>query len=353
MCGGKSAEHRVSLVSAKTILENLDRKKFVFELVFIDTRGRWLKADAKLLAGKVETKEKKIAVGGKALAAGASKHLAAPRSRPDVVFPALHGPMGEDGTVQGLFELAGVPYVGCGVLGSAVGMDKEATKKLALQTGIPILPYRAAHNIEQARQAAAQLGEYPLFIKPARMGSSVGISKVKSDADLDRAITSAFQYDDKILLEKGMEAREIECALLGDPWADDSDPLALKASICGEIVPQAEFYDYEAKYLNPGGARLVIPAGIPAEAMRQIQELGVKAFKTLDGYGMARADFLMDKNSGAVYFSEINTIPGFTPSSMYHLLWKASGLPLPELLNRLIELALRRHKTRSQLKTAP
>lgn len=351
LCGGKSAEHRVSLVSAKLILENLDKSKFSPELVFIDPQGRWLKADTKRLSGKVETKEKKITAGSKALAS--SEHLARPQTRPDVVFPALHGPMGEDGAVQGLFELAGVAYVGCGVLGSAVGMDKEVTKKLALQAGIPILPYRAAHNAQEARQAPAQLGGYPLFIKPARLGSSVGVSKVKSEADLEGAIATAFQYDDKILVEKGVDAREIECALLGDPWCEECDPLKLKASLCGEIVPRSEFYDYEAKYINPDGARLVIPAAVAAETMRQIQEWGVKAFQALDGYGMARADFLMDKTTGSIYFNEINTIPGFTPSSMYHLMWKASGLPLRELLSRLIELALRRHQLRSKLKTMP
>ncbi len=344
LCGGKSAERHVSLSSAKTILSHLDRRKFDPELVFIDPGGRWLKADAKRLSFKVEDGKKQITSRG----AQTPGRLWAQDRLPDVVFPALHGPMGEDGTVQGLFETAGIPYVGCGVLGSAVGMDKEITKRLALEAGLPVLPYVAARRLQEAEKALA-FG-FPLFVKPARLGSSVGVSKVKKAEELEAALKRALEFDDKAIIEKGIEAREIECAVLGDPWAEPSDPLSLKASVCGEIVPHAEFYTYEAKYIDENGAELLIPAPIGAETAAKIQDLSMRAFRALDGYSMGRVDFLLDKGTGAVYFLEVNTIPGFTPASMYPLLWKKSGLGTPELLTRLVELALRRSKARSLLK---
>ena len=350
LCGGKSAEHQVSLASAKLIVSELDRAKYLPELIFIDRRGRWLKADGKKLTGKVDAQENDIAAGSKALAP--AENLSGP-SVPDVVFPVLHGPLGEDGTVQGMFELAGVPYIGCGVLGSALGMDKEASKLLALKAKLPVLPYLSIHHAGEAKGAIKNLG-LPLFVKPARLGSSVGISKVKAPLELAAALKTAFQYDDKVIIEKGIEAREIECALLGDPWSDNPrDPLRLKASICGEIEPKAEFYTYKSKYLDPDGAKLLIPAPIPKETAQKVRELSLRAFCVLDGYAMARADFLLDKKTGAVYFNEINTIPGFTPASMYPLLWKASGIDTPKLLTLLIELALRRQHKRSRLKTSP
>jgi len=350
LCGGRSAEHRVSLVSAKQVLGNLDRKKYLPELVLIDSRGRWLKAEEKLLTGKFEVKEKDIAAGSKALTPA---ERLSDRGAPDLVFPVLHGPMGEDGTVQGMLELAQIPYVGCGVLGSALGMDKEISKLLCLRAGIPVLPCLAIRHPEQVQGAPKRLG-FPLFVKPARLGSSVGVSKVKKPAELPAALKTAFLYDDKVLLEKGIEARELECALLGDPWSEDpEDPLRLKASVIGEVVPGAEFYSYQSKYLDPEGAELEIPARIPAEASERVRKFSLLAFKALDCYAMARADFLMEKKTGEIYLSEVNTIPGFTPGSMYPLLWKASGVDTPELLNRLIALALRRHRIRSRLKTAP
>ncbi|MBI5631548.1 MAG: D-alanine--D-alanine ligase [Elusimicrobia bacterium] len=349
LCGGKSAERQVSLVSAKQVLSKLDRSRCEPELVLIDAKGRWLKADEKRLSGKVESDSNNLAAGTKAVIP--TEKLSSP-SRPDVVFPVLHGPMGEDGTVQGLLELAGVAYVGCGVLGSALGMDKEVSKRLALQAGLPLLPYRVIRRPSQGLAALRELG-LPVFVKPARLGSSVGVSKVKSEAELLAALESAFLYDDKVILEKGIEAREIECAALGDPWAEAEDPLALKASICGEIAPQAEFYDYKAKYLDPEGARLLIPAPLPQKTSDEIREMALAAFKVLDCYAMGRVDFLMDKHGGRVYFNEINTIPGFTPASMYPLLWQASGIETPKLLELLIELALRRGRARSKLKTTP
>ena len=315
LCGGRSAEHQVSLVSAKMVLAQLDRRRFDVELVFIDARGRWLAADAKRLTGRIGADVRALTSGARALSA--QDRLAPAGRRCDVVFPVLHGPLGEDGTVQGLLELADVPYVGCGVLGSAVGMDKEYTKRLAVLAGLPVLPYAAIRRPKQAAAAARSLG-LPLFVKPARLGSSVGISKVKKLAELPAAVAEAFRYDDKVVLEKGITAREIECAVLGDPWASDpEDPLRLRASICGEIVPNAEFYTYESKYLDPDGARLCIPADITKAQSKNVRELSLAAFRALDGYGLARVDFLMDKASGKVWFNELNTLPGFTPASMY------------------------------------
>ena len=349
LCGGKSAERRVSLVSAKFVLENLDRRKYIPRLVFIDRRGRWFEGDEKLLSAKVGLGETQAA----RLKGFPLDELFLSDRGPDVVFPALHGPLGEDGTVQGLLEVAGIAYVGCGVASSALCMDKELTKRLALAAGLPTLPFVALNDPDLAPGAAKRLG-LPVFVKPARMGSSVGVSKVKTGRELARAVREAFRYDDKIIIEKAIPAREIECALLGDPWrTNGNDPLALRSSICGEIRPTHEFYSYESKYLDPAGADLVIPAAIPPASMRRVRRLAEDAFRALDGYGMARADFLMDKRSGAVYFNEINTIPGFTSISMYPLLWKASGVPAPRLLDRLIRLALRRGLARSRLETTP
>lgn len=350
LCGGRSAERRVSLVSARLVFSKLDRARFAPELVYIDAEGRWLKAGERLLAATVQTGEPDVS--GLRVLTGEAR-LSPSSRRPDAVFPVLHGPLGEDGTVQGLLEVAGLPYVGCGVLGSALAMDKELTKRLAIREGLPLLPYRVVRDPRRAAEATARLG-LPVFVKPARLGSSVGVSKVKEGRGLAGAVREALRYDDKLVIEKGIEAREIECALLGDPWSPaGKDPLGLRASVCGEIAPNAEFYSYESKYLDPDGAKLTIPAAIGAKIARQVQDLALRAFRALDGYGMARADFLMDKRTGRVYFNEINTIPGFTGSSMYPLLWKASGVDTPELLTRLVELALRRHRARARLKTSP
>lgn len=351
LCGGKSAEHQVSLVSARTIVSNLPASGYDVQLVFIDPQGRWLTADSARLTAKVGADAKALASGGRELAA--AERLSPGGAAPDVVFPVLHGPMGEDGTVQGLLELAGLPYVGCGVLGSAAGMDKEITKRLASQAGLPILPYAVLHDPKLAPAAARTVG-LPLFVKPARLGSSVGISKVKTMRQLAGAVREAFLYDDKVILERGINAREVEVAVFGDPWSrDPKDPLRLQASVVGEITPNAEFYTYESKYLDPNGAALHIPADLPAALAGKVRELGLLAFRALDCYGMARADFLLDKKTNELWFNEVNTIPGFTPASMYPLLWKAAGVDTPKLLAGLVELALRRHKRRAALKTVP
>jgi D-alanine-D-alanine ligase len=317
LCGGKSAERQVSLVSARTVLQNLDARKYEADLVQIDAAGRWLRADPKVLTARVQAPGKDLAPASRALAPA---DRLSPRGRTaDVVFPVLHGTLGEDGTIQGLLEVAGVPYVGCGVLASALGMDKEVSKRVAQAAGLPILPYEALTDGARAAEAAARLG-YPVFVKPARLGSSVGISKVKRPEDLARAVKEAFKYDEKVIVEKGVEAREIEVAVLGDPAAPEGDASAAAASEVGEIVPNAEFYDYKAKYLDENGARLLIPAELPADRRREVQRLGLLAFRAHDGYGLSRVDFLLDKRSGTLHFNEIHTIPDCTSGSMYTLL---------------------------------
>lgn len=346
LCGGKSAEHDVSLVSAHTVVTNL-KGRCDFRLGLIDRRGRWFTADAKKLTGKIGHAK---ALWESAQETSVEELLRGPH---DAVFPVLHGPLGEDGTMQGLLEVFGAPYVGCGVLASSAGMDKELTKRLASQAGLPILPYAVLHDPKLALAAGRSLG-LPLFVKPARLGSSVGISKVKSWNQLAGAVREAFLYDDKVILEKGIVAREVECAVLGDPWSrDPKDPLRLQASIVGEIVPNAEFYTYASKYLDPKGATLSIPADLPAATAEKVRQISLRAFRVLDCYGMARVDFLLHKRTGQLYFNEANTIPGFTSGSMYPLLWKATGIDTPALLSNLLELALRRHRVRAALKAAP
>jgi len=351
LCGGKSAEHDVSLVSAKFIYETLDRARFSPELVYIDPLGLWRKAPPKILASRVAQAAARPRFSGRPLEI--ARELGDARRRPDAVFPVLHGPHGEDGTLQGLLDLFGVPYVGCGVFASAAGMDKEMTKRLAAEAGIPIAAYRVARSLEQARAGARALG-FPLFVKPARQGSSVGVSRAANPEQLAAAVKEALRYDDKILLEKAVpRAREIECAVLGDPALPAGHPLGLKASICGEVVPKTEFYSYASKYLDLDGSARYVPARISAAQTRRAQELSLAAFGAIDGYAMGRVDFLMDPKSGRVYFNEINTIPGFTSASMYPNLWRASGVPPKRLIERLIRLALRRGRARNNLLTAP
>ena len=268
----------------------------------------------------------------------------------DVVFPVLHGPYGEDGTVQGLLELANVPYVGAGVLGSAVGMDKAVMKTLFLARQLPVGPYIVVlrpewHDSMQAISARVtkELG-YPVFVKPANLGSSVGISKAKTASDLMTAMELALQYDRKVVIEAAVpEAREIECAVLGN-----DNP---QASLPGEIIPSREFYDYEAKYLDEH-SKTIIPAELPEAQVREVQRLAVAAFRAVDCAGMARVDFFIARRSGEIFLNEVNTIPGFTTISMYPKMWEASGVSYPELIDRLIVLALERHAEKQQLRTS-
>lgn len=349
LCGGKSAERLVSLVSAQCVVSHLDSKRFRVRLIHIGADGSWAEVAPKNLLAQTPAA---LHLGGAALTRlrrGARRvdpwALLSGLGRRDCVFPVLHGPMGEDGTIQGLLELTGAAYVGCGVLGSAAGMDKEATKRVAASAGIPQVPWAVARTPREAAAAAKRLG-FPVFVKPARMGSSVGVSKVKSPAGVAAALKEALRYDEKALVEKGVPVREIETAVLGDPWAPKGDRFELKASMCAEILPNAEFYDYKAKYLDPNGASFQVPAKIPAKTAARVREVALAAFRALDLYGLARVDFFVHKKTGAVYFNEPNTLPGFTPASMYPRLWRESGLPTKKLVETLVALALRRAASR-------
>jgi D-alanine-D-alanine ligase len=307
LCGGRSGEHEISLRSAESIMAGLDRAKYEVQRIFISPEGRWE-------PGPISPQP------------GANPGI-------DVVFPVLHGTFGEDGTVQGLLELADLPYVGAGVLASAVSMDKEITKRLLAERGLPVVEYV---TVTRERNDNFNL-PFPLFVKPANLGSSVGISKVKNCAELEAALKLARQYDRKILVERGIAGRELECSVLGS-----EQPVA---AIPCEIIPSREFYDYEDKYLLDA-AKLLVPAPLTPEQTAEIQKLAVEAYQAVDCEGMARVDFLLEASTGKLYINEINTIPGFTSISMYPKMWERAGVPFAELLDRLIDLALERHRTR-------
>lgn len=356
LCGGRSAERLVSLVSARCVASSLPAERFRTRLVHIGMDGSW----AEVPAAQLLREEPKALLGDPAavrrLRRGARRldpwGLLTSLGAKDCVFPVLHGPMGEDGTLQGMLELSGAAYVGCGVYGSAAAMDKEATKRVAEQAGLPQVPWAVSRTAKEAASAAKRFG-YPVFIKPARMGSSVGVVKVKGPAAVAAAMREALRYDDKALVEKGYPVREVETAVLGDPWAPKGDRFALRASICAEIAPNAEFYDYTAKYIDPDGARLLIPAPLPAQTAARVRELALAAFRALDLYGLARVDFFVHKRTGQVFFNEPNTLPGFTPISMYPRLWRESGIPTPRLVETLVALGLRRARARRRLSADP
>lgn len=355
LCGGRSAERLVSLVSARCVLAQLDPRRFHARLVHLGVDGSWAEwRPRRLLAENAGALYSAAALGR--LRAGAATRdpwaLLSSLRGDDCVFPVLHGPLGEDGTLQGLLELAGVAYVGCGVLGSAAGMDKEATKRLAASAGLPQVRWAVARTPREAEDAARRLG-CPVFVKPARMGSSIGVSKARTPDQARAALRAALRYDDKAVVEKGVPAREIETAVLGDPWAPAASRFALRASIIGEIAPNAEFYDYRAKYLDPDGARLLLPAPLPPRTTGRVRALALAAFRALDLYGLARVDFFVHRRTGAVYFNEANTLPGFTPISMYPRLWRQSGLPTRRLVETLLDLARRRARARRRLSPDP
>ena len=354
LCGGKSAERLVSLVSAQCVVANLDAKRFTVRLIHIGTDNGWVEVSPKRLLAETPGSLHRGGASVLRLRRNGVRvdpwKLLTSLGRRDCVFPVLHGPMGEDGTMQGLLELTGVAYVGCGVLGSAAGMDKEATKRVAQSAGLPQVPWAVVRTPREASAAARRFG-FPVFIKPARMGSSVGVVKVKGPSGVAVALREALRYDDKALVEKGIPAREIETAVLGDPWAAKGDRFELKASLCAEILPHAEFYDYKAKYLDPDGASFAIPAPIPAKVSARVREVALAAFRALDLYGLARMDFFVHKKTGAVYFNEPNTLPGFTPASMYPRLWRETGLPTRKLVEALVALALRRAASRRRIST--
>jgi len=338
--GGKSAEHEVSLQSAKNVYDAIDRSRFDPVLIGIDKNGTWRSTGGSLSLLNTED-PRRISLNPKGdpvtlapASGGALSTQAGPGVKLDVIFPILHGPLGEDGTVQGLLKLAGVPFVGSGVLGSAVSMDKDVMKRLFRDAGLPIgkfLTFRSHEKLPSFAEITAALGS-PFFVKPANMGSSVGISKVKSEAEFSNGVKEAFKYDVKITIEEFIPGREIECAVLGN-----ENPTA---SIPGEVIPSHEFYSYDAKYIDGNGARLEIPAKIDGDCKRRVQELAVKAFQTLCCEGLSRVDFFLKEN-GEVLINEINTMPGFTKISMYPKLWEASGIGYTELISRLIELAIK------------
>jgi len=351
--GGRSAEHEISLQSAKNVAQAVDRDKYDIVLIGIDRTCRWLLIDNSRFLSDTDivkldnTNDNVALVAGEKTAQLINLSDGGSLGEIDVVFPVLHGPFGEDGTIQGLLKLANIPFVGAGVLGSAVGMDKDIMKRLLRDGNIPIGKYLAMHshsrsaiNFDDVRD---QLG-MPLFVKPANLGSSVGISKVDSKELFNEAIDLAFQYDCKIIVEEFIPGREIECAVLGN-----DDPIA---SVPGEIILRDDFYCYDTKYINQDGAALAIPAELTEPIVKEIQSLAIKTFKTLCCAGMARVDFFL-KDTGQILVNEINTIPGFTKISMYPKLFQASGIPYTELIDRLIRLAIERFKKQKNLKTNP
>jgi len=354
--GGRSVEHEVSLVSARAIMQALDPKRYDVVPIGISRQGRWVigKSHCALPPDPSVRGLVRLRNGGGAVQKGGGRaaHAAeggALKGRLDVVFPMVHGTGGEDGSLQGLLELAGIPYVGAGVLGSAIGMDKAMMKVAFAQAGLPIVDHRVIRcsDLEQDRERFVRAVEsafgYPCFVKPANGGSSVGISKAKDRRGLEDGIDLAARYDRKVVVERAVDGREIECSVLGNDKPE--------ASVPGEIVPSNEFYDYRAKYIDTG-SRLLIPAPLSAEQAGRIRDLAVKAFRALDLCGMARVDFFLDRTSEAIFVNEVNTIPGFTPISMYPKLWEASGVTFPALVDRLVRLALERHAEKKRLITS-
>lgn len=366
--GGRSGEYEVSLVSAASVIRNLDKSRYEIIPIAIDKAGRWLLHDLAMIdqtAKSLPVNQDALSVVlppfpaeqgtelvglGSGGSGGSGKQLK--NARIDVVFPVMHGPLCEDGTIQGLLELADVAYVGCGVLASAVGMDKDVAKRLAQLAGITVVPWitlrRGSYEstAEAVHKEIAERLGFPCFVKPANMGSSVGVVKVKTAAELSSAIEAALSYDTKVLVEKAINCREIEVAVLEDIQAGNP-PMV---SIAGEVIPAHEFYSYEAKYLDENGAALKLPADLTSEQLQTVRKMAGDAFTALEGEGLARCDFLLDKDTGTMYFNEVNTMPGFTSISMYPKLMDASGVPYPELLAHLIELAIRRHRRKTKLK---
>jgi D-alanine-D-alanine ligase len=311
LCGGRSGEHEVSLISAESIIAAMDPARYEVQRIFITKEGRW---QPRAISPE-------------------------PDGNPgiDVVFPALHGTFGEDGTMQGLLELAGLPYVGPGVLASAVAMDKDVMKRLCRESGIPVVDHMVVTRGNIQPEQICRRFSFPMFVKPANLGSSVGISKVRACEELKAALDLAGQYDRKIVIERGIEGREFECAVLGN-----DQPVA---AVPCEILPSRDFYDYEDKYIL-NQARTVLPADLTPEQTAEMQKLAVESYRAVGCEGMARVDFLMETKTGAIYVNEINTVPGFTAISMFPKMWEKSGLAFPRLIDRLIELALERHRDR-------
>ena len=359
--GGRSGEHEVSLNSAKSVMAALDKEKYDIVPIGIDKNGRWLTGDA-MAALTDGTSDSALATLLPDPKSSSLMKLETAETKPtslsavtelDVIFPVLHGTYGEDGTIQGLLELASIPYIGAGVVGSAVGMDKAMFKYVMQANEIPILPWLLFSKAEWEKRPSALIAKieekltYPVFTKPANLGSSVGIQKCSNRTELAAGIQEAVQFDRRVVIEQGIDVRELEVSVMGN-----DDPIA---SVVGEIRPRRDFYDYVAKYLaEPGSeedSELIIPAKLSPEVSDQIRSLAIKAYKAIDCAGLGRVDLLMDKNSGTLYLNEINTIPGFTTISMYPKLWEATGVSYSELLNHLIGYALERFDEKDGLKT--
>ena len=349
--GGRSGEHEVSLASAASVIRALDPEKYEAVPIGITKDGRWLVGTGaqKMLPEVLKSGER---VSLPADPTSASLVPLAPSSghpsiTVDVMFPVIHGTFGEDGTIQGLLELAGLPYVGAGVLASAVGMDKDVQKRLFAEAGLPIVPFLAVRRSEWERdrvggiKAVKKKFKFPVFVKPATLGSSVGMTRVKAAHQLGVAVDTAAEFGLKIMIEKAVTAREVEVSVLGND--------EVRASIPGEILPHREFYDYTAKYLEQG-TRLLIPAPLKKKQVETFQKYAVRAFKAIDGAGMARCDFFLENRTGRIFINELNTIPGFTSISMYPKMWEASGLPYTKLIDRLIELAFELHREKARTK---
>jgi D-alanine-D-alanine ligase len=345
--GGKSGEHEVSIASASSVIAALNPTDFEMTAIAITKGGKLAGADetrsllTPVLLERVricDPMESRAALMGRFFT---SRERTCPS--PEIIFPLLHGPYGEDGTIQGLLEIAGVPYVGCGVLASAVGMDKVLMKRLFAQAGLPIVPFRVESSrgleerSESLRRAVEMEFGYPVFSKPANLGSSVGVLKIHNAREFGPAILESARFDRKIVIEKGVDARELECAILGN---DDA-----QASIVGEILPAGEFYDYDAKYVNPE-SKVQIPAEIEANQADEVRRLALAAFRAIEGSGLARVDFFLERQTGKIWLNEINTMPGFTSISMYPKLWDACGIPFADLIRRLIHFGFERFQER-------
>ena len=360
--GGRSGEHEVSLASAESVMANLDREKYEVVPIGITKEGSWLlgtkprtllaaEQDASPGAGLEETTA--VTLTGdprlRRLISVENGEELGSRGTLDVIFPILHGTYGEDGALQGLLEMANVPYIGCGVLGSALGMDKEKMKMVFKTVGLPVADYLVYRRNEWERSSETIMNaiehqlDYPCFVKPVNLGSSVGVSKAHNRTELEHAINVAAEYDRKIIIERGINCREVECGVLGN-----DEPIA---SVVGEVISSNEFYDYRAKYID-GKSQVIIPADIPQAMAGEIRRQAVQAFLALDLSGLARVDFFIERETGQVYINEVNTLPGFTSISMYPKLWEASGLPYTQLLDRLIELAIERHTDRQRNRTS-
>ncbi|WP_455675533.1 D-alanine--D-alanine ligase [Pradoshia sp.] len=345
--GGKSAEHKVSMQTALAVIKALDASKFDIHPIYINEEGQWIKGPQ--LEGPVESvKQLEFDANGGAIEATGFNSIVSQESGEgfDVVFPLLHGPNGEDGTVQGLLELLNIPYVGNGVLASSAGMDKVVMKNIFAQAGLTQVGYSSYLRSEYTGNEEAVCDEvekeigYPCFVKPANLGSSVGISKADNREELLAAFAEAFQFDRKVIIEEGVKAREVELGVIGNDYPE--------VSVAGEIIPKKDFYDYKAKY-EDGDTALVIPAEITEEEYTNLKEMAIKAYKALDCSGLVRADFFLTAE-GKAYINEVNTMPGFTPFSMFPLLWKHTGLDYPELIEKLIQLALDRHAEKQKIK---